>query len=293
MRTVSPPAAARVDWTPLILAVAPNGARKTRSDHPAVPITPAELAGTAATAQAAGAAMIHLHVRDADEKHSLDVGAYREAMAAVRDAVGQRMVIQVTSEAVGIYSPEQQMAMVRALEPEAVSLALRELIPDKAHEDAAREFLSWLVGAGILPQYILYAPEDVVRFARLMAEGVIPPGPAFLLFVLGRYTPGQRSVPNDLLPFLQAVADWPEVARLPWAICAFGAKEIACVTAAATLGGHARVGFENNLYLPSGALARDNAELVAAGAAAVAAFGRPLADAAAARGIMRGDAQRL
>jgi uncharacterized protein (DUF849 family) len=275
-----------VDWTPMILAVAPNGARKTRMDHPAVPILPAELATTAAAAQAAGAAMIHLHVRDVDQKHSLDVGAYREATAAVREAVGARMVIQVTSEAVGMFSPQDQMAMVRALQPEAVSLAIRELVPDADHENAARDFLAWLVGAGILPQYILYAPEDVERFARLQAAGVVPPGPAFLLFVLGRYTPGQRSVPNDLLPYLTAIEAWPEAARLPWAICAFGPKETACVTAAATLGGHARVGFENNLFLPSGALARDNAELVAAGAAAATAIGRPLADAAAARRMM-------
>ncbi len=274
-----------VDWPPLILAVAPNGARKTQADHPAVPISPAEIAATAAAAQAAGASMIHLHVRDAEQKHSLDVGAYREATAAVREAVGDRMVIQVTSEAVGIFTAQQQMAMVRELQPEAVSLAIRELVPEGG-EDEAREFLAWLVGAGILPQYILYAAEDVERFGRLQADGVIPPGPAFLLFVLGRYTPGQRSVPNDLLPFLAAIEDWPEAARLPWAICAFGPKETACVTAAATLGGHARVGFENNLFLPSGVQARDNAELVAASAAAAAAFGRPLADAATARQLM-------
>src|SRR3546814_16147468 len=95
---------------------------------------------------------------------------------------------------------------------------------------------------------------------------------------MGRYTPGQRSVPNDLLPYLAAIEAWPEAATLPWAICAFGAKDTACVTAAATLGGHARVGFENNLYLPSGVQARDNAELVAAGAAAAADIGRPRAD---------------
>lgn len=273
------------DWPPLVLAVAPNGARKTRADHPAVPISPAELAETAAAARAAGAAMIHLHVRDAEQKHSLDVGAYREASAAVREAVGDDMVIQVTSEAVGIFTPEEQMAMVRDLQPEAVSLAIRELVPEGG-EDAAREFLAWAVGSGILPQYILYAPEDIARFGRLQAEGVVPPGPAFLLFVLGRYTPGQRSVPNDLLPFLSASGDWPAAARLPWAICAFGPKETACVTAAAALGGHARVGFENNFFLPSGERARDNAELVAASAAAVTAIGRPLADAATARRLM-------
>ena len=79
--------ALEVAWPPLVLAVAPNGARKTQADHPAIPISPAELAATAAAAQAAGAAMIHLHVRDADQKHSLDVGAYREATAAVREKV--------------------------------------------------------------------------------------------------------------------------------------------------------------------------------------------------------------
>ncbi len=274
-----------VDWPPLILAVAPNGARKTQADHPAVPISPAEIAATAAAAQAAGASMIHLHVRDAEQKHSLDVGAYREATAAVREAVGDRMVIQVTSEAVGIFTAQQQMAMVRELQPEAVSLAIREVVPEGG-EDEAREFLAWLVGADILPQYILYAAEDVERFGKLQADGVVPPGPAFLLFVLGRYTPGQRSVPNDLLPFLSEIEAWPEAGKLPWAICAFGPKETACVTAAATLGGHARVGFENNLFLPSGQQARDNAELVAASAAAAAAFGRPLADAATARRLM-------
>src|SRR3546814_13170710 len=124
------------------------------------------------------------------------------------------------------------MAMVRAVEPEAVSLAIRELVPD-GEEAAARDFLAWLVGAGILPQYILYAPEDVERFGRLQAEGVIPPGPAFLLFVLGRYTPGQRPVPNDLLPDRAALEAWPEAATLPWAHCGSRAKETACDPAAA------------------------------------------------------------
>ena len=278
------------DWAPLILAVAPNGARKTRRDHPAVPIRPAEIADSAAAALKAGAAMIHLHVRDDEEKHSLDPGAYREAIAAVRDAVGDDLVIQVTSEAVGIYTPAQQMAMVRDLQPEAVSLAVREIVPDAASEAEAGPFLAWLAETGTLPQYILYDEADLARFAALKAAGVVPPGPAFLLFVLGRYTPGQRSQPADLLPFMAARQAVPEVAALPWAVCAFGPKENACVTTAAALGGHARVGFENNLYLASGALAADNAELVTAAAAAAQVIGRPLADAATARRLMRGEA---
>ena len=100
-------------WLPVLLAVAPNGARKTKADHPEIPITPDEIAQAAAACAEAGASMIHLHVRDNDDKHTLDPDAYRSAIAAIRRETGDRLVIQATSEAVGIYAPDQQMAMVR------------------------------------------------------------------------------------------------------------------------------------------------------------------------------------
>ena len=270
-------------FAPLILAVAPNGARKTRADHPALPITPNELARTAAACAEAGASMIHLHVRDEAERHSLDVEAYRAATAAVRAAVGEAMIVQVTSEAVGRYDAGQQMAMVRALRPEAVSLAVRELIPqgtedDPAREAAAADFLAWLDGEGILAQFILYSSEDLERFDLLIDRGVVPGERRSVLYVLGRYSAGQRSDPSDLLPFLAA-----RRRDHLWSLCAFGAKETACAVTAAGLGGHARVGFENNLLLPDGSRAPDNAALVAAVARGAAAIGRPLADAAEAR----------
>ncbi len=83
---------------PLIIAVAPNGARKTREDHPAIPLSAEETAREAAACCEAGAAMIHLHVRDADLRHSLDAAAYREATAAVRREAGDRLIIQMTTE---------------------------------------------------------------------------------------------------------------------------------------------------------------------------------------------------
>ena len=270
-------------WSPLLLAVAPNGARKTKADHPALPITPEEIGRTAAACAEAGAAMIHLHVRDRDLKHTLDADAYREAIAAVRRETGGRMVIQVTSEAVGLYTPDQQMTMVREVRPEAVSLAVREIVPDAAHEAPAARFLSWLTAEEILPQYILYSEEDVARFDDLIDRGIVPAGPQSVLFVLGRYTPGQRSSPSDLLPFLQA-----NTAGHTWSVCAFGPRETACAVTAAGLGGHARVGFENNLQLPDASIAPDNAALVAAAAAGASAIGRPLADADTARTIMSG-----
>jgi uncharacterized protein (DUF849 family) len=268
-------------WAPMVLAVAPNGARKTRDDHPALPITPEEIARTAAACTEAGAAMIHLHVRDRDGCHSLDPSRYRDAMTAVRREVGNRLLIQVTSEAVGRYQPPEQMAMVRELRPEAVSLAVREIVPDEAHEPAAAEFLAWMLGAEIMVQYILYSDEDLARFDDLIRRGVVPGERHSVLFVLGRYAKDQTSSPTDLLPFLAANRKGHV-----WSLCAFGPREIACAVAAAALGGHARVGFENNFYLPDGSLAPDNAASIAAAAAGARAIGRPLADGDSARALM-------
>lgn len=264
---------------PLILAVAPNGARKTKADHPAMPITAGECARTAAACREAGAAMIHLHVRDSEEKHSLDTDAYAGAIAAVRREVGDAMIVQMTTEAVGIYRPDEQMAAVRAVRPEAASMAIRELCPDEASVADFADFLSWLKGESISPQFILYSPEDCRRFADLRRRGVVPYDRPFLLYVLGRYTPGQKSVPADLLPFLGAEDGQPA----DWAVCAFGARECACALTAAALGGHARIGFENNLYMADGSLAPDNAALVEQTAVGAGLLGRRIADAAEAR----------
>ena len=266
---------------PVILAVAPNGARKTKADHPALPITADEIAATAAACREAGAAMIHLHVRDPDGRHSLDVETYRAATAAVRAAVGRDLVVQITSEAVDIYRPEEQMQMVRELKPEAVSLAVREIVPDEAAEPAAADFLAWVRAEGILPQYILYSDDDLRRFDDLIARGVVPGERQVVLFVLGRYTKGQISEPRELMPFLAANSR-----DHLWSVCAFGPRETACAVAAAALGGHARVGFENNFHLPDGSLAADNAALVAAVAGGLAAIGGRPANADEARDLM-------
>ena len=88
---------------PCLLMVAPNGARRLHADHPAIPLTPEALARDAVACRDAGAAMMHLHVREPDGSHLLDAGAYREATAAIRGAVGDDLLLQVTSEAAGRY----------------------------------------------------------------------------------------------------------------------------------------------------------------------------------------------
>lgn len=258
------------------IAVAPNGGRRTKMDHPAIPIGPEDLARTAAECAEAGAAMIHIHVRDADSRHLLDAEAYRAATRAIRDAIGDRLVVQMTTEALGLYAPEAQMTVVKEVRPEAASLALREFLPNEAAEPAFAAFLAWMANERIAPQFILYSPEEAVRLSALMKRGLIPWNDPPVLFVLGRYTAGQTSAPADLLPFLA-----PEMPRFRhWSVCAFGRHEAACVAAGALLGGHIRVGFENNLFLPDGSTAASNVALVTAAADIVTAAGLTLASAA-------------
>lgn len=260
---------------PLIITVAPNGAYKQRADHPQVPLTSQDMARTAKACLDAGASMLHLHIRDAQGRHSLDVAGYRDALAAVRTAVGDAMVLQVTSEAAKVYEAPAQIAMVRELRPEAVSVGLREVDQAAIGEAGLAEFFGWLARERVMTQVILYDTADLLRWQDLRQRGVVPEAPWFLLFVLGRYTAGQTSNPTDLVPFVNA-----HTGSEPWSVCAFGSTEHACVSAAAALGGHVRVGFENNLYLKTGALAPDNAALVAQASEATRSLGRPLATAA-------------
>ena len=242
--------------------VAPDGARQGKGDHPALPITPAEVATTAAACMAAGATALHLHARDEAGGHTLDPVIYARYIEAVRDAVGDGLFLQVTTEAVGRYTPAKQMAAVRALalRPDGVSLALRELVPEGEEHGAAADFFAWLVESGIEPQLILYAPEEIDRLAALRAAGVVPDELRSVLFVLGRYrAPGEVVEPRALLGILDRHPTGD-----PWMVCAFGREETACLAMAAALGGDLRVGFENATQHGDGRPAADNAERVAA-----------------------------
>lgn len=250
------------------IAVAPNGGRRLKTDHPAVPIDARELGATAAECLAAGAAMIHVHVRDAAGRHVLDADAYREATTAIRAHVGDRLVVQITTEALGVYEPAQQMAVVKATRPEAVSLALREFLRSPEDEPPFADFLAWVRRERILPQFILYDPAEAANLVELQRRGLVPWSDVPVLYVLGRYTVGQTSQPADLLPFLSSGT------FSHWSVCAFGEEETACVVAGALLGGHVRVGFENNLWRPDGTPATSNAELVRLTAEILAATGR-------------------
>ena len=238
----------------MVIMVAPNGARRSSRDHAAIPLTPDELAETAEACLNAGACAMHLHVRDDEGGHTLDPDRYRAALEAIRSRVGMRLLLQVTTEAVGLYSAEEQMTVVRELVPEAVSLAVRELA--RAGEEAIAELDRWMREQGVLPQWILYSTEDQALLNDWIRRDVLSASSYPVLFVLGKYKPHVDATPEMLEGFHGMQRE------KCWMACAFGPAEGRIMQSVADLGGHARVGFENNLVGQDGRLAPDNASLV-------------------------------
>lgn len=254
--------------------VAPNGARRTKADHPALPITVAETARVAAECAEMGATAIHAHIRDTDGKHILDAELYRDLLAEIERQCGDRIFTQITTEAVGIYQPEEQVAVMREVRPRSFSAALKELITTPDRESAAAAFYGWALQEKIAVQHILYEAEEVHRFADLARREVIPGERHALLFVLGRYSKNLEGEVEDLLPFVEALTASGLKARSDWMVCGFGRSETASLTAALALGGHARVGFENSLWHADGEVAESNAERVRVIAAIAKRLGR-------------------
>lgn len=241
------------------IMLAPNGARLTTADHPALPVTIPQVVQAALDAQAAGADGLHAHVRDADQRHVLDAGLYAELLAELA-VKAPGLYVQVTTEAVGRYTPAQQRALVETLRPSAVSIALREIMADR-ETDLNRRFFAGCAEAGCHVQHILYDVDDIRRLGDLVASGVIPRDRLAALIVLGRYAEGQRSSPADLHEPALALRDL--LPGADWAVCAFGPAETDCLVEARRLGGKARIGFENNRLNRDGRPAHDNAGRVA------------------------------
>ncbi|MCQ1059801.1 3-keto-5-aminohexanoate cleavage protein [Photobacterium sp. DNB23_23_1] len=242
------------------IIVAPNGARKTKADHPALPISHQEIIDEVIACRDAGAAMVHLHARDNSGKHSLEIEDNLLLYHALKERVGSSIIVQLTTEAVGQYSPEQQMALINEVKPEAASFALSELIPDNSYLDKASTFFHTTAAQGCIAQYILYSPDDLARYFVLLEQGILPQDNHHILLVLGRYDKHQTATPQDLSPFMQQRLFYH---NKRWALCAFGKYEHLCLTGSMIMGGDIRVGFENNHVNHQGTLASSNAQQVA------------------------------
>ena len=242
------------------IMVAPNGAYKTKADHPNIPVTRAETVDAVVQAHAAGATGAHVHLRNDDQSHLLDAAQYR---ALVDDITARcpEFYVQITTEAAGKYTSQFQRDLILDLAHPYVSAAIVELVRDCSRDDLAA-FYADCAAQGIVIQHIFYDPDDMRLFYDLVRDGLIPAQQNAFLFVLGRYTTGQQSNPQDLDPFLVCL-DETVVANADWAVCAFGARETACLAYAIERGGKARIGFENNLLMENGDIAQSNADRVA------------------------------
>ena len=240
----------------IILAVAPNGARKTKADHPNIPLNASEIAQTAEDCLTAGASMMHLHVRDSeDNTHSLSVEQYQRAIEAIEQRCNKHLFIQVTSEAVGIYTPAEQFEMIHSLKPEAVSIGLREI--KSLDEAIIHEHFLQMKQAKTHPQIILYNQDDLDSYHDWLARNVLPGNAYPVLLVIGR--------PNTEGAFENSYLIEDNINKInasSWMICAFGENEFEAAKLAANLGGHIRIGFENNSVLKDGSEAKDNAALI-------------------------------
>lgn len=262
--------------TELCIMVAPNGARRTKVDHPAIPLSAEELAETAAACRAAGAGAIHLHVRDQDQVHSLDPETYRWAIASVHYRCPD-ITIQTTTEAAGLFDVDHQIAAVRALRPSCLSFSLAELLRDG--EEKAERFLKWAAQNKMGVQFILYDAEQIEMMRRLLDAGQLyVPGRPRIIVVAGRYSATQDSDLSKFEALYDALVRTGLDTDAIWMTCAFGRGEMACLERTIELGGHVRVGFENAIVDARGKPAKDNAERVALVASLALKHGRALAD---------------
>ena len=239
-----------------VIMVAPNGARKSRADHARLPVSIADTVSEAQACYRAGACALHAHVRGDRGEHVLDAGLYRELLGEMERRVPQ-MLVQITSEAVGIYTPEQQAECIRAVRPRMASIALKEITSGFDEPECARDFFAWCDDNRVHIQHIVYSADELRQFLDYRDRGIVPAGQRCVLFVLGRYSDDLQSDPADLDPFLQYDLD-----GFDWFTCAFGRQEQACVLRAIEAGGNARIGFENNLFLADGTTAENTAALV-------------------------------
>ena len=245
--------------SPLLIMAAPNGARKTKDDHPNLPITIEDVISEAAACHRAGAAMLHAHVRDDNARHSLDTGRYRELLSEMKNRLPD-MLCQITTEQAGVFSPQEQARCLRETRADYASVAIREITGDQSEKAIGfgAEVLAEASAAGTKLQYILYSLDDLALLQQLHKKEMLPDAAIDVLYVLGRYDPNQRSHPDELDPFITADRSFIR----NWMVCAFGPMEYDVMVKVAAHGGQARIGFENNLWLKDGSLAESTAMLV-------------------------------
>lgn len=282
--------------TKAIITCALNGVLTDPRQH-SVPVTPAEMAAEAKRAFDAGAAIMHIHLRQQGEGKghlpSWDVDLSREVQAAIRDACPGVILNHTSGQAGPDYAGP--LACIRETRPEIAacnagslnylkikadgSWAWPPMIFDNAVPKIA-DYLRVSAEAGTMPEFECF-DTGIVRSVEMYRRNGMVTGPHTVNFVMG-VASGMPTDP-DLLPILIRLA--PEGAR--WSVTAIGRAEIWPLHArCAELGGNLRTGLEDTFYLPDGTKVTSNGPLIEALAATARAAGREVASPAEARAML-------
>lgn len=267
----------------IILTVAATGSIPSRKDNPNIPYTPEEVATEVAKCVEAGASVVHLHARDPKTGGpTSDTEVFRQYMKLIQERTD--IVVNITTgggregtgDKSGRSNEEILIERLRDLKPEMASLNMGTLnawatpVSDRIFVNTTKmvEALGKaMVEIGIKPELEIYHSGMLNTVETMRQRGALK-DPLHLQFVLTGGTGASPTV-RDLLHMVDS--------RPPgstWSACALGRHEFSMVAAAALMGGHARVGFEDNLHVAKGVLAKSNADLVAKAARIAKELGR-------------------
>jgi len=284
----------------VIISCAVTGSITRPDQHPGLPITPAQIAESAIEAAGAGASIVHIHVRDPQTGvPSMELALYREVVDRIRTS-GVDLIINLTTGPGGRFLPGEDEPKVAApgtnlLPPEKRVGHVLELRPDICSLDLNTMWFGTSVvintpksvaamaeavkAAGVKPELEVFDSGDIKLANQLLAAGVLP-RPPFFQVVLGA---GNGFVPStETLVYAKSLLPPDAV----WAAMGIGAMEFPIVAQACLLGGHVRVGLEDNLYMSRGVLAPSNAALVERARQIVELIGKSIATPAEARTIL-------
>lgn len=265
---------------PLIITAALNGAEVTRAQQPALPITPQEIGIAAAECAQAGASIVHVHARESDGTPTQSMDIYRQIMAEVAQRCD--VIVQIsTGGAVGM-TPQERLAPV-ALRPEMATLSMGSVnfggevfVNHPADIEAFAQEMQLL---GVKMELEIFDSGMLNTAKRWLAKGMLP-SPAHFDLVLG--VPGGMAGTPQALMYL--LSELPPGAS--WTVAGMGAAQLPMGTLAIVLGGHVRVGFEDNICYRKGQLAISNAQLVARVVRLARELDRPVAKPPEARRIL-------
>ena len=268
---------------PVVIAVAITGSVPRKKDTPAVPVTPAEQVESTHQAFEAGASLVHIHVRNADESSGSDPAKFAEVQEGVRKHC-PGMIVQFSTGGRG-REPSERGAMLH-LKPDMASLATGSVNFAKIIYENPPDFIDSLAGRmlelEIKPECEIFDLAMLYNAADLVKRGLLK-APAHVQFVMGirGAMPARRSVLEFLLSEMKAV-----LPGATWTAAGIARHQIEVAKWALELGGHCRTGLEDNIRFDDTRLAKSNAELVEKLVAECAAFGRRPATPAEARSLL-------